>query len=177
MQVDALLIPAEVVAHEVYAQLSTPLLWRFIQEMPAKGDDWAADVVTRLDRNCGRQLQSLWKLKLTDSEAPALAGWLASGEAKVSDLLRSPDDRDQQLPAVCLLVVRDDEAVLLPDEHFVARHGDELLFAGDAAARRSLSTTTLLDATAEYVLYDRHIPSSWVWRRFTRKGALAAADR
>ena len=93
----------------MYAQLSTPLLWRFIQEMPAKGDEWAADVVTLLDRNCGRQLQSLWKLRLTDSEAPALAGWLASGEAKVGDLLRSPDDRDQQLPAVCLLVVRDDE--------------------------------------------------------------------
>ncbi len=33
----------------------------------------------------------------------------------------------------------------------------------------------LLDATAEYVLYDRHIPSSWIWRRFTRKRALAAA--
>jgi Trk K+ transport system NAD-binding subunit len=124
MQVDALLVPAEVVAHEVYAQLSTPLLWRFIKEMPAKGDDWAAHVVTLLEQNCGRELQSLWKLRLTDSEAPALSGWLASGEAKVSDLLRSPDDRDQQLPAVCLLVVRDDEAVLLPDEHFVARPGD-----------------------------------------------------
>ena len=35
MHVDALLVPAEVVAHEVYAQLATPLLWRFLQEMPA----------------------------------------------------------------------------------------------------------------------------------------------
>ena len=31
MRVDALLVPTEVVAHEVYAQISTPLLWRFIQ--------------------------------------------------------------------------------------------------------------------------------------------------
>ena len=175
MQVNALLVPAEVVAHEVYAQLSTPLLWRFIQEMPAKGDDWAAGVVALLERTCGSELQSLWKLHLTDAEAPALAGWLASRDAQAGDLLRSPDDRDQRLPAVCLLVLRDDEAVLLPDEHFVLQHGDELLFAGDAAARRSLSTTTLLDATAEYVLYDRHIPASWIWRRFTRKQALAAA--
>src|SRR5829696_8305319 len=28
MEIDALLVPTEVVAHEVYAQLSTPLLWR-----------------------------------------------------------------------------------------------------------------------------------------------------
>ncbi len=87
MNVDALLIPAEVVAHEVYAQLSTPLLWRFIQEMPAKGDDWAADVVTRLQRNCGGQLQSLWRLGLTDAEAPALARWLGvrRGQGRRSD--------------------------------------------------------------------------------------------
>ena len=31
MKVDALLVPTEVVAHEVYAQISTPLLWRFIR--------------------------------------------------------------------------------------------------------------------------------------------------
>ena len=30
MRVDALLVPTEVVAHEVYAQVSTPMLWRFI---------------------------------------------------------------------------------------------------------------------------------------------------
>ena len=177
MKVDALLIPAEVVAHEVYAQLSTPLLWRFIQEMPAKGNEWAAAVVDRLERNCGRQLQSVWNVRLTTAETPALAGCLSSGEATVTDLLRSPDDRDEQLPAVCLLAIRGDDTVLLPDEDFILCHGDELLFAGDASARRSLSTTTLLDATAEYVLYDRHIPSSWIWRRFTRKRALAAAGR
>jgi Trk K+ transport system NAD-binding subunit len=177
MEVDALLIPADVVAHEVYAQLSTPLLWRFIQEMPAKGDAWADAVIRRLQRNCGSHLQSVWRLLLTDSEAPALSGWLASGEARVGDLLRDPDDRDERLPAVCLLVLRNGDAVLLPEEDFIVRQGDELLFAGDAAARRSLSTTTMLDATAEYVLYDRHIPSSWVWRRLTRKQAVAAAGR
>jgi TrkA-N domain len=37
MRVDALLVPTEVVAHEVYAQISTPMLWRFIQQMPAQG--------------------------------------------------------------------------------------------------------------------------------------------
>ena len=81
----------------------------------------------------------------------------------------------EQLPALCLLVVRDDDAILVPDEDFVLQSGDELLFAGDAAARRSLSTTTLLDATAEYVLFDRHIPSSWVWRRLTRKPSMVGS--
>ena len=53
MEIDALLVPTEVVAHEVYAQLSTPLLWRFLREMPAKGDAWAAE----LDRPAHRRLR------------------------------------------------------------------------------------------------------------------------
>lgn len=38
MKIDSLLVPTEVVAHEVYAQLRTPMLWRFLQQMPAQGD-------------------------------------------------------------------------------------------------------------------------------------------
>ena len=48
MPIDSVLVPTEMVAHEVYAQLSTPLLWRFVQQMPSKGDAWAADVVEQL---------------------------------------------------------------------------------------------------------------------------------
>ncbi|HSU08017.1 MAG TPA: NAD(P)-binding protein, partial [Pseudonocardia sp.] len=65
VDLDALLVPAEVVAHEVYAQLSTPLLWRFLREMPAKGDEWADSVVGKLTNLCGKHLQSLWKVRLT----------------------------------------------------------------------------------------------------------------
>ena len=39
-----MLVPADVVAHEVYAQLSTPLMWRFLQEVPRREDAWAAAV-------------------------------------------------------------------------------------------------------------------------------------
>ena len=58
-------MPAEVVAHEVYAQLATPLLWRFLREMPARGDDWADSVIGRLTDLCGKHLQSLWKVRLS----------------------------------------------------------------------------------------------------------------
>ena len=177
MSVDALLIPAEVVAHEVYAQLSTPLLWRFIQEMTGRGDEWAAGVVERLRAECGDELQSHWKTPLTAAAAPAIGGWLGSGQARLGDLLRSPDDRDQRLPIVPLLVLRGDEAALTPDDEFVLRADDEILFVGEAAARRALTITLLLDATSEYVIYGQHVPASWVWRRFVRKQPLAAAGR
>ena len=115
MRVDALLVPTEVVAHEVYAQISTPMLWRFIQEMPARGDQWAADLIQRLRHNCGRELPALWKIKLDREQAPALGGWLAEGRVVLGDLLRSPEDRERRLRVVPLLLLRDGEAVLTPD--------------------------------------------------------------
>ena len=80
MDVDSLLVPTEVVAHEVYAQLSTPLLWRFLQEMPGHGRRVGGDVIDRLTGRCGRHLQALWKIRLTPDEAPALQP-LARGRA------------------------------------------------------------------------------------------------
>ena len=169
MQVDALLVPTEVVAHEVYAQISTPMLWRFIQEMPARGDEWAADLIQRLRYNCGRELPALWKIKLDREQAPALGGWLAEGKVILGDLLRSPEDRSRHLRVVPLLLYRDGESVLTPDGETVLAPDDELLFAGEGSERRELESTMVVDSTGAYVLFDQHIPSSWIWRKLSRK--------
>jgi voltage-gated potassium channel len=165
MEIDALLVPTEVVAHEIYAQLSTPLLWRFLRELPTKDDAWAAELVDRLTELCGEQLQALWKVRLTPEEAPALTDWLASGAAHLGDLLRNPEDRDEPLHAVVLLVVRGDDAFLAPGPDFVLAPGDEILLAGWSAARRALETILVVDSVREYVVTGRRVPSSWIWRR------------
>jgi voltage-gated potassium channel len=166
VEVNALLVPAEVVAHEVYAQLATPLLWRFLREMPARGDAWADRLIGRLTHLCGKRLQSIWKLQLNVAEAPSLRG-VVEDMPQLGDLLRSPDDREERLEAVVLLVVRGDETHLAPPDDFPLALDDELLLVGDPAARRLLDSTLLLDAVREYVLRDRHVPSSWIWRVIT----------
>lgn len=169
MRVDSLLVPTEVVAHEVYAQISTPMLWRFIQEMPTRGDQWAADFIEQLRNNCGRELPALWKVKMDGEQAPALGGWLGDGRVFLGDLLRSPEDRERRLRVVALLLLRDGEAVLTPDGETVLASDDELLFAGESSERRELESTLVIDSTAAQVLFDQHIPASWVWRKLSRK--------
>jgi voltage-gated potassium channel len=174
VEVDSLLVPADVVAHEVYAQLSTPLMWRFLQEVPVRDDAWAAGVVDRLMGLCGEHLQSVWKVRLGADEAPALQKWLSTsgaGGTCLGDLLRSPDDRDERLHAVTLLIARGDETEVAPGDDFALAAGDELLLVGWPSARRLLDSTLLIDATAEYVLHGRHVPSSWVWRTLSRRTA------
>ncbi|MHA6794397.1 NAD-binding protein [Pseudonocardia bannensis] len=171
MGVDSLLVPTEVIAHEVYAQLSTPLLWRFLQELPARGDEWAARLIDRLTDQCGRHLPALWKVRLTAVEAPALQSWLTAGDARLGDLLRSPEDRELRLEAVPLLVLHGDNCVLAPEDDLVLAPGDEILLAGRSTARRDLETTMVIDATREYVLSGRHVPASWIWRKLARPGS------
>jgi Trk K+ transport system NAD-binding subunit len=176
MEIDSLLVTTEVVAHEMYAQLSTPLLWRFLQEMPARGNDYAATLLTRITENCGRRLQELWKVQLRTAEAPAVREWLSSGRARLGDLLRSPDDRETPLAVVPLLLLRGNRVELTPDNDFRLEVDDEILCAGRSAERRLLETTLADDSTSEYVLNDRHIASSWIWRKLSRERP-AHADR
>ena len=177
VEVDSMLVPADVVAHEVYAQLSTPLMWRFLQEVPRREDAWAAAVVGRLTQLCGEHLQAVWKVRLTATEAPALQAWLAEGGARLGDLLRNPDDRDEPLHAVPLLLARaaggdnGADVEVAPDDDVVLARDDELLLVGWPSARRLLDATLLVDATREYVVHGRHVPSSWVWRKLTRRPA------
>jgi len=177
MQLDALLVPTEVVAHEMYAQLSTPLLWRFVQELPAQGNVWAAEVMERITGSCGRRLQELWKEQLVPAKAPALHQRLAAGGVRIGDMLRDPDDRDRHLDIVPLLVLRQpgsrsggqpgqgSECHLTPEPDFVVGPGDEMLLAGRSTDRRALEGVLYDDAVCEYVLDNRHLPSSWVWRK------------
>jgi voltage-gated potassium channel len=160
-------VPTEVLAREIYAQLSTPLLWRFLQDMPARGNDWAAALVRRLRQHCGAHLDSIWKVTLTTREAPALEPWLRAGDARLGDLLRSPQDRDRPLAAVPLLLLHDGDTVLAPADDATLAPDDQILFAGRPAARRYLLDTMTNDAVSEYVLRGRSVPSGWLWQRVT----------
>jgi len=176
MAIDALLVPPELVAREVYAQLSTPLLRRFLREMPARGDRWAAGVIDRLTTLCGHHLQDLWKVRLSGREAPAVQAWLASGQARLGDLMREPVNRDEPLPAVPLLVLRGEDCSLAPDADFLLAVDDEILLAGRPTARRSLEATLLFETVSEYVVSGRRVPSSWIWRRLSRYQGRPATD-
>jgi Trk K+ transport system NAD-binding subunit len=165
MELNLVLVPSEVIAHEVYAQLSTPLLWRFLQEMRGLGEEWANDMTRRITGRCGSRLPPLWKTRLTEEEARALQPWLAAGRVTLGDLLRDPDDRERRLEVVPLLLLRDDESSLGPGLDVVLRPGDELLLAGSGTARRALEKTMVLDAAAAFVVAGEVFHASWLWRR------------
>ncbi|GAB2577744.1 hypothetical protein Aab01nite_11180 [Paractinoplanes abujensis] len=166
MEIDWLLVPSEMAAREIYARLSTPLLWRFLREMPELGEEWAGDTLERMQAYCGMKLGPVWKVNLTAAEAPGLRPWLGAGIA-LGDLLRSPGDRERRLDAVPLMLLREGETTLRPDDDVTVTTGDQLLLVGRGHTPRALLDTLTNRVVAEYVLTGRHVPAGWVAQRVT----------
>jgi voltage-gated potassium channel len=167
--VDFGMVPAEVIAHEVLARIANPVLMRFLPQVPKQGDAWSARMIERLVEAGGEGAPDLWRVSLTDEEAPAVAERLAGGGVLLADLLRDPADRARGLPVVTLALLSDGTRVMAPPDDHVLRPGDQLLLAGGLRDQAALRTTLTEETTAAYVLEGRHLPGSWVWRRLAQR--------
>jgi voltage-gated potassium channel len=175
--VDFAMVPAEVIAHEVLARLANPMLMRFLPQVPHQGEKWAERMVERLVDRCGTRMPNLWRIRLTEEEAPALTGWLRAGELRLGDLVRSPEGREHPLDAVPLALLREGTSVLAPDDDHLLQLDDQLLIAGRPAARWALEATFSDEPTAAYVIGGQVVPSGWIWRRLSRQGAGRPGER
>jgi Trk K+ transport system NAD-binding subunit len=166
--VDFGLVPAEVIAHEVMARLANPALMRFLPRVPHEGDDWASRLVDRLVATCGTGTPELWRVELTSDATPAIVESLHEGTLSLQTLLRDPANRDVPLDIVPLALLRQSHRVMAPDGDLILEPEDRLLLAGRLRARAALDTTLTDPVTAAYVVDDRHVPASWIWRRLSR---------
>ncbi len=80
--------------------------------------------------------------------------------------MRDGTDRSQPLPVVALLVRRNREDFLLPDEDFLLDAGDQLLLASPLAARHNLELTLHNPNELDYVLTGEEISGSWLWNKW-----------
>jgi Trk K+ transport system NAD-binding subunit len=168
---DFVMVPSEIIAHECLALLTTPLLSRFLAIVKQRDDAWADALVARLQASFGKRVPAIWDVTLDFAGAPALHPLLVGGRAPtLAALLRDPSRREDRLPCVVLMAIRDGEVIELPGDELALQAGDRLLCAGLARAR-ALQQLGLRNAKAlDYVLTGRNVPDGWLWRRF------AAAD-
>jgi hypothetical protein len=164
LPIDSTLLPTRLVASEVLARISDPLLWAFVQQAQRRDDGWAQPLLERITSTCGRRRPDLWTVTFSSTGAPAVMDRLAAGEVTVGTLLRDPQDRQRPLAAVPLLIQRGERTVLAPSDDEVVHADDRLLLAGLAYDRRNLDTTVSVPAAAEYVLTGERVAASWIWR-------------
>ena len=168
---NATMQPSRIVAHEFLSLLTTPLLSRFFTLAHAQGDAWADVMLSRIAAVTGDTVPEVWDLEL--SQARTLAIWQALGEGatvRLGDLLRDPASRQDELACIPLLLKRNREEILAPDNGTLLRDGDRVLFCGDVQARRQQALGLHDYNMLNYLLTGNEAPGGLIWRKLAGSG-------
>ncbi|MEQ8992840.1 MAG: NAD-binding protein [Pseudomonadales bacterium] len=167
---DITMVSSEIVANECLAVIKTPRLADFLAFARGQNDEWAERVLEQLGAVMGSRVPEIWSVRLSAEQAPAPVAALAADEEAVTltDLLRDPTDRDRPLPMLTLSRSRKGTFSALPDPEQPLQAGDELLFAGTAAAYRAQLGILRNANVCRYVLTGDEVPAGWVWQVLRR---------
>jgi hypothetical protein len=111
-----------------------------------------------------------WDLTISPLRAPTAFDCLIRGEqVTLANLCTHPQDREQPLPCVPLLIKRENEELLMPDMQEVLQAGDHILFCGRSEAMRQMAHTANDHQALMYVRTGEDRPSGLVWEWLTRK--------
>jgi Trk K+ transport system NAD-binding subunit len=159
-------VQSHVMTQECLQFLTTQLLNTFLTLARDQPNDWAADVCRRMRDIVGDVVPNNWSVTckgdrlgfqraLVERTQPALT---------IAHLLSDPDDREERLKAIALLLVRDGREILMPDENTPLALDDRILFAGEPEMeflqRRLVNDNFAMD----YVRTGVESPRTWVGR-------------
>jgi Trk K+ transport system NAD-binding subunit len=161
---DLLMQRSNVIAHKIFALLTTPLLTEFLDLAKQQGNDWANQLVSRLGGLIGDEAPETWGLTINPAETPAIYAGLHAGQrVTIGDLWRDPRNREARLPGIALLLKRGVLEWVVPDESMTLLRGDQLLLAGRVEARSQLSWIERNHNSFAYLVTGQERPSGYVW--------------
>ncbi|MBY4677969.1 potassium channel family protein [Marinobacterium arenosum] len=140
---DFIMEPGRIIANRILAQIKTPLLPAFIEQLVDRYDDvWAHTLLNRMSSVVGDQELASWAYVVSHDGTPALCEALAEArKVTLALMLKNPRDRTRNLRAFPLLLRRGDEMKVLPGELHRLEEGDEILFCGLEEASRQMDWT------------------------------------
>ncbi len=167
---DLVMQRAIVIAHKIFALITTPLLPEFFSLARTQGNEWANVLVSRIGGIVGDVAPCTWIIEVNAATAPAVATALQAGRTiRLGDLFLDPCNRADKLPCLPLLLMRENNPSLLPpDEQYLAL-GDRLLLCGRMEASEQMNLTLYNHNTLNYVLTGIDRPAGLLWNSLTRQ--------
>lgn len=132
-KLDLVMQRSRIISRRILSLISTPLLTDFLRLARHQSNEWARELLQRLLPVIGKRVPELWSVRVTQDDAPAVYHALyEERDIQVGHLCLDPYDRDQRLATFPLLLVREDDELLLPEEAIGLQPGDQILFCGRA---------------------------------------------
>jgi Trk K+ transport system NAD-binding subunit len=165
VEADIVMHPSSIVANRIRVLLATPLLTEFESYARYQDDAWACQLVSRVAALVHEHVPDVWEISIDEERAHAICEVIARGASvTLGNLLQDPRDREKQLPAIPLLLLRRNQRELLPKEDLRLRRGDRLLLCGRHCARSRMSWTLQNVHALGYILTGDARPEGAVWR-------------
>ena len=173
---DFIMEPGVIIANRILAQIKSPLLPVFLDEMLNNFDDvWAHTLINRMSSVVGDSELDCWAFTVNEQETPALMTALSQGlTLQLSLFFRNPHNRKRNLHAFPLLHRRGDKIEMLPGELDELQEGDEILICGLNKARYRMQWTAANYNLLHYVLTGEdtsHTVLSRILKRLAKSGA------
>lgn len=164
---DLVFLPDDLVIQRVMARLITPNFWGFVVHVMGVDDDTADRIDQRIVTRVGTRTPDVRRIRLDQTQAPAVHRWLGTRELRLADLVRDPDDRSRFTAAIAIVLNRDDGHTFLADEQTLLRRDDEVVFLGTTQAFDDQAEYLYDDSTLHYIATGQDEATSPVWRMLT----------
>jgi len=163
---DLVMQRSEIIARDILALLTTPLLDRFLRLILKESNEWANEQVSRLSAVTGEVVPDVWSFHIDDEDAPAVMEVMHDGErVALGDLLRNPRQREEWLECIPLLLSRrNHETFLFPGNHLTLEPGDEILFSGKGWMMERMKWSLQNLNALRYVQTGEQHASGHLWR-------------
>jgi voltage-gated potassium channel len=170
---DLVMQRSEIIARDIFAMITIPLLDTFLRLILEQSNAWANEQVSRLTAVVGDYVPDTWHFPIDEEHTPALLEVLdEGGVVLVDELSRDSRERNERLFCLPLLLLRkQQEPVLFPDGEERLRVGDQLLFAGRSGAYERMKWTLQNSNALRYVQTGEESASGYFWKRFVRSRA------
>lgn len=178
---DLVMEPYRLVAQEFLAVITTPLLARFLDLLPAHSEEDCAKLTRRLEHLNPRHIPEIWSIDLDAAGAPAVVRAMSEGEHVRIGHLRTDPVRwtGPSLRLSPLMIARGDAIIERPSDDTEVLAGDSILYAGHHRGKRQQELILANDNVLDYVRTGTDHGTGWVWqhlieRRRKRRPTAAA---
>jgi len=157
--------PHDIIAHECLAHMISPLLAQFLALARNQSNAWANALVSHLVSVVGETVPETWAVTINSKNAPAVAAFIQQNHGvTLLNLTQDPANRQNYLPAVPLMLLRNNEPWLLPAGSAFLNEGDQILFCGKPMAKSTQLRLLNSHKDLTYVVDGVEVPDSLVWR-------------
>jgi voltage-gated potassium channel len=165
---DFCMVPSRIIAQECIAILTTPLLTRFLDMVRGRDEEWCQALDRRLEELGAGRVPEIWGMRLNAADAPAAHRALMGGTViTLMELLRDNVERENALDVMPLLLERDGELIVKPDDSIRLAPADRILLAARPGTQRQLDLTLQNANVLNYVITGRERAGGWLWQKLT----------